>query len=128
MALTTLAHHIDVEWLAEAYRKTRKSAAPGVDGVTAEGTSRTWTNLSSLLDGFKSGEYRAPAVRRVYIEKPGQRFKRRPIGIPTLEDKVLQRAVLRPWNRFTNRTFWTARMVSALNEERMMPFAGYGRD
>ena len=95
MVLTTLAHHIDVDWLAEAYRRTRKSAAAGVDGVTAEDYERDLDkNLSSLLDRFKSGKYRAPAVRRVYIEKPGQPSKRRPIGIPTLEDKVLQRAVL----------------------------------
>jgi group II intron reverse transcriptase/maturase len=51
-------------------------------------------NLTSLLERFKSGRYRAPAVRRVHIPKPGKAKKTRPIGIPTLEDKVLQRAVL----------------------------------
>lgn len=51
-------------------------------------------NLESLLERFKSGRYRAPAVRRVHIPKPGTGKKTRPIGIPTLEDKVLQRAVL----------------------------------
>ena len=95
MALRTLAHHIDVEWMGEAYRRTRKDGAVGVDGVTAaQYEERLEENLSDLLDRFKSGRYRAPPVRRVYIPKEGAGGKTRPIGIPTLEDKVLQRAVL----------------------------------
>lgn len=91
-AFTTLAHHIDVGWLREAYRRTRKDGAVGVDGQTAsEYELELDGNLRSLLDRFKSGTYRAPPVRRVYIPKAGG--KRRPIGIPTLEDKILQRAV-----------------------------------
>lgn len=94
MAFTTLAHHIDLAWCHEAYRRTRKSGAVGVDGVTAsEYESKLEENLKSMLDRFKSGGYRAPSVRRVYIPKEGARHKTRPIGIPTLEDKVLQRAV-----------------------------------
>ncbi len=93
LVLTTLAHHIDVPWLREAYRRTRKSAAVGVDGVTsAEYEVNLEENLTSLLDRFKSGHYRAPAVRRVHLQKAGG--KTRPIGIPTLEDKILQRGVL----------------------------------
>jgi RNA-directed DNA polymerase len=90
--MTTLAHHIDVEFLQEAYRRTRKDGAPGVDGQTAKQYEQDLEgNLGRLLDRFKSGTYRAPPVRRVYIPKGGGR--ERPIGIPTLEDKVLQRAV-----------------------------------
>lgn len=93
--LTTLAHHIDEVWLHEAYRRTRKDGAAGEDGVTAaEYEADLGTNLTSLLERFKTGRYRAPAVRRVHIPKPGKANKTRPIGIPTLEDKVLQRAVL----------------------------------
>ncbi len=93
--LTTLAHHIDEVWLREAYRRTRKDGAVGVDGVTAaQYEADLEANLASLLERFKSGRYRAPAVRRVHIPKPGKAGKTRPIGIPTLEDKVLQRAVL----------------------------------
>lgn len=93
--LTTLAHHIDEVWLREAYRRTRKDGAVGVDGVTAEQYEAALeANLVGLLERFKSGRYRAPAVRRVHIPKPGKAKKTRPIGIPTLEDKVLQRAVL----------------------------------
>jgi group II intron reverse transcriptase/maturase len=92
--LTTLAHHVDIEWLGEAWRQTRKSGAPGVDGMTAEQyAERLEENLASLLDRFKTGRYRAPAVRRVHIRKEGT-SKTRPIGVPTLEDKLLQRAVL----------------------------------
>ncbi|HEX7074733.1 MAG TPA: group II intron reverse transcriptase/maturase [Hyphomicrobiaceae bacterium] len=95
LELSTLAHHIDEVWLREAYRRTRKDGAVGVDGVTAEAyEAHLEANLSSLLGRFKSGRYRAPAVRRVHIPKDGTRKKTRPIGIPTLEDKVLQRAVL----------------------------------
>lgn len=92
-ALTTLAHHIDIEFLREAYRRTRKDGAAGVDGQTAEEYEKNLEgNLRSLLERLKSGTYRAPPVRRVYIPK-GDGKKTRPIGIPTLEDKVLQRAV-----------------------------------
>ena len=80
--LTTLAHHIDLEWLKEAYRRTRKDGAVGVDGVSAEAYEADLEgNLSSLLERFKSGRYRAPAVRRVHIPKDGRAT--RPIGIPT---------------------------------------------
>jgi len=92
--LVTLSHHIDIEWLREACRRTRKDAAAGVDGQTAaEYEANLEANLRSLLDRAKSGEhYRAPPVRRVNIPKEGT-GKTRPIGIPCFEDKVLQRAV-----------------------------------
>jgi RNA-directed DNA polymerase len=93
MAFTTLAHHIDLDWLTEAYRRTRKDGATGVDGQTAEAYAANLEgNLRSLLDRAKSGTYRAPPVRRVHIPK-GDGSQTRPIGIPTFEDKVLQRAV-----------------------------------
>lgn len=92
--LTSLSHHIDVDWLREAWRRTRKDGAAGVDGVTArEYEANLETNLQSLLDRAKSGRYFAPPVRRVHIPK-GKGDETRPLGIPTLEDKVLQRAVV----------------------------------
>jgi len=92
-ALTTLAHHIDVAFLREAYRRTRKDGATGVDGQTAYAYSQDLeANLVSLLERFKSGSYHAPPVRRVYIPKDSG-LALRPIGIPSFEDKVLQRAV-----------------------------------
>jgi group II intron reverse transcriptase/maturase len=93
VALTTLAHYIDMEWLREAYRRTRKDGAMGVDRQSAsEYAERLEMNLGSLLARMKSEAYRAPPVRRVNIPK-GDGTQTRPIGIPTFEDKVLQRAV-----------------------------------
>ena len=95
MGFTSLNHHIDLVWLQEAYRRTRKDGAVGVDGQTAaDYEANLETNLQSLLDRAKSGTYRAPPVRRVRIPKAGSRSETRPIGIPTFEDKVLQRAVV----------------------------------
>jgi len=92
-SIMTLAHHIDVNWLHEAYRRTRKDGALGVDGQSAEQyVEHLEDNLRSLLDRVKSGRYWAPPVRRVHIPK-GDGTETRPIGIPTFEDKVLQRAV-----------------------------------
>jgi group II intron reverse transcriptase/maturase len=91
VALTTLGHHIDVDWLKEAYRRTRKDGATGVDGQTAaEYAERLDENLTDLLERVQTQRYVAPPVRRVHIPKDGGT---RPIGIPTFEDKVLQRAV-----------------------------------
>jgi RNA-directed DNA polymerase len=95
MGFTSLAYHIDLDWLREAYRRTRKDGAVGVDGQTAaEYEQDLEGNLQRLLDRAKSGTYRAPPVRRVHIPKAGSATETRPIGIPTLEDKVLQRAVV----------------------------------
>jgi group II intron reverse transcriptase/maturase len=93
MQLTSLNHYIDVEWLMEAHRRTRKDGALGVDGQSAEQyATELEQNLRLLLNRAKSGTYRAPPVRRVHIPK-GDGPQTRPIGIPTFEDKVLQRAV-----------------------------------
>lgn len=94
VSFTSLAHHIDLEWLYEAYVRTRKDGAVGVDKQTAEGYARELAeNLKSLLERVKSGSYKAPAVRRVHIPKGTSKKEKRPIGVPTFEDKVLQRAV-----------------------------------
>lgn len=88
----SLAHHIDLEFLKEAFRRTRKDGAVGVDGQTGRAyEERLEENLRSLLERFKSGRYWAPPVRRTYVPKGDGR--QRPIGIPSFEDKVLQRAV-----------------------------------
>ncbi len=89
---TTLAHLIDVDFLREAYHRTRKSSAPGIDGVTAqEYAEHLDENLHDLHERLRSGGYQAPPVERVWLDKAdgGQR----PIGKPTFEDKIVQRAV-----------------------------------
>ena len=95
MAFTNLAHHIDIEWMLTAHAQTRKDGAVGVDGQTAEEYEvNLEANLQNLLDRAKSGTYVAPPVRRVHIPKAGSPSETRPLGIPTYEDKILQRAVL----------------------------------
>jgi RNA-directed DNA polymerase len=94
MGFTSLAHHIDLRWLYQAYLQTRRDGAVGVDGQTAEDyEANLLGNLQALLDRAKSGTYRAPPVRRVHIPK-GTGPETRPLGIPTYEDKILQRAVV----------------------------------
>jgi RNA-directed DNA polymerase len=91
-AFSSLHHVIDVALLRDAYRLTRKDAAAGVDGQSAEQYGRELEkNLESLCERFRSGRYQAPPVKRVHIPKGDGRT--RPIGLPTFEDKVLQRAV-----------------------------------
>jgi group II intron reverse transcriptase/maturase len=95
MSFTNLAHHIDIVWLRKAYALTRKDGAVGVDGQTAEEYETNLRgNLQDLLNRAKSGTYVAPPVRRVNIPKAGSPGETRPLGIPTFEDKILQRAVL----------------------------------
>ena len=95
MGFTSLAHLIDLDWLKEAFHRTRKDGAVGVDGQDGEDYAANLEgNLKSLLERAKSGTYRAPPVRRVQIPKAGSATETRPLGIPTFEDKVLQRAVV----------------------------------
>jgi len=95
VSFTSLAHHIDLQWLEEAYRRTRKDGAVGVDDQTAAEYERNLgENLRSLLERAKSGSYWAPPVRRAYIPKGGSEKEMRPIGVPTFDDKLLQRAVV----------------------------------
>jgi len=93
VALSTLHHVIDLEWMKEAYRLTRKDGAPGIDGVTAaDYATNLEANLLDLLDRIKSGRYQAPPVRRAYIPKADGSL--RPLGLPTFEDKVAQRTIV----------------------------------
>ena len=90
---TALHHLIDLQWMHEAYRRTRKDGAPGIDGVLATDYEQALdSNLEDLLSRIKSGRYQAPPVRRHYIAKADGTM--RPLGIPTFEDKVAQRAIV----------------------------------
>ena len=89
---TTLAHRIDVEFLCEAYTKLNKKGAPGLNKVTAaEYRENLEQNLIDLHERLKGGRYKAPPVKRVWIEK--ENGKKRALGIPEFEDKIVQRAV-----------------------------------
>ena len=92
--LTSLNKYLDEDWLSAAFKRIRKDGATGVDGVSAkEYEKHMGERLTDLVRRAKSGSYHAPAVRRSYIEKPGKREKRK-LGIPTTEDKLLQKAVV----------------------------------
>ncbi len=81
MAFTSLAYHLDLEWLHEAHRRTRKDGAVGVDEQTAEQYGENLEqNLQSLLERAKAGSYRASPVRRAHLAK-GTGGETRPIGI-----------------------------------------------
>jgi group II intron reverse transcriptase/maturase len=106
-SLTNVAHHIDAEWMYCAYEWTRRDGAAGIDGVTAtEYEVGLQEKLVNLVDLLKSGEYRAPPVRRVYIPKAGSGKEKRPIGIPTYEDKILQRAIVMVLEPILEREFY----------------------
>jgi RNA-directed DNA polymerase len=107
---TTLAHHIDVDLLHEAYARTAKQAAPGIDGVTAGIYAENLEeNLVHLHQRMRSGSYQASAVKRVWLDKDDG--SQRPIGMPTFEDKIAQRAV--------------AMILEAVYEQDFYPFS-YG--
>ena len=89
---TALLHHVSYLRLSLAFDALKKDAAPGVDGVTWREYDRSrQENLLALHARVQSGKYRAPPSRRVYIPKADGRL--RPLGIASLEDKVVQRAV-----------------------------------
>jgi retron-type reverse transcriptase len=93
MVFSTLTHLIDVDFLREAYRLTRKDKAPGVDKVTGKEYARHLDeNLTDLHNRLRTGSYVAPPVERVWVEKDAG--SDRPIGKPTFEDKIVQRAVV----------------------------------
>jgi RNA-directed DNA polymerase len=94
---TALLHHVDLDRLRAAYWAIRPQAAPGVDGVTWDAYGQELeANLHDLHQRLRSGRYQARPSRRAYIPKADGR--QRPLGIATLEDKVLQRAVVEVLN------------------------------
>jgi RNA-directed DNA polymerase len=92
MVFTALAHLMDVDFRREAYHRTRKDSAPGIDGVTAETyAEHLEENLRDLHERLRSRRYQAPPVKRHWLSKADG--SQRPIGLPTVEDKLVQRAV-----------------------------------
>ena len=82
---TSVAHAIDLEWMQEACRRTRKGGAAGVDGRSwADYATNLEANLGALATKIRAGTYRPPPVRRAYIPKANG--DRRAIGIPAIED------------------------------------------
>ncbi len=107
---TSLAHLLTVEALEAAWKVLKKRRSAGVDGVTAAEYERDLRrNLERLHERLRAGQYVAPPVRRRYVPKEGDAL--RPIGVPTIEDKIVQAAV--------------ARILSAIYEQDFLP-CSYG--
>lgn len=88
MALTSLNHYLDLEWLRYAYEQTRRDGAVGIDGKTAtEYEKNLRENLKDLLRRIKTGSYQAPPVRRAYIPKADG--SQRALGIPIVASVCL---------------------------------------
>jgi group II intron reverse transcriptase/maturase len=101
---TALLHHVTVDRLRDAYRRSKREAAPGVDGVTwAQYGERLEDNLRALHDRLHRGAYRAKPTRRAYIPKADGRS--RPLGIAAMEDKIVQRAVVEVMNAIYEQDF-----------------------
>src|SRR2546430_5154012 len=93
MAFTSLAYLLDLEWLKEAYQRTRKDGAVGVDGVTAEEYEQDLEdNLQRLLDHAKSGTYHAPPVRRRRLPQGGSATQQPPPRSPPARGNLLPTA------------------------------------
>jgi RNA-directed DNA polymerase len=105
--LTALLHHIyEVERLRAVYLGIKKGAAAGVDGETWEHYGEELeANLQDLSHRLKRGAYRARPVRRVYIPKVGKPGELRPLGVPALEDKIVQRATVEVLNAIYEQDF-----------------------
>jgi group II intron reverse transcriptase/maturase len=101
---TALLHHVDLDRLRAAYRALSPRAAAGVDGVTWEAYGQHLEeHLQDLLERVHTGRYRARPSRRAYIPKADGRL--RPLGIASLEDKILQRAVVEVLNAIYEEDF-----------------------
>ena len=93
---TSLSHHLTEDFLKETYRQMNRHGAPGVDRVSmAEYGQDLDARVADLVQRMRRRAYDAPDVRRVYIPKAGNAKKLRPLGIPTVEDRLLQAAVTR---------------------------------
>ena len=102
---TALFHHIyNIDRLRDAYLTLKRDASAGVDGETWQHYGQALEgNLTDLAARLKRGAYQAKPVRRVHIPKPDGRH--RPIGVPTLEDKIVQRAVVEVLNAIYEQDF-----------------------
>ena len=97
MRFTALLHHVDIDRLRKAFHALKKDAAPGVDGTTWEQYAvQLEDNLRDLHERLHQGAYRAKPTRRAYIPKADGR--QRPLGIASLEDKIVQRATVEVLN------------------------------
>src|SRR4051794_167721 len=115
---TALLHHVDVAALERAFRRQRRAASPGMDRVTVDDYERELeANLRRLHDSIHSGQYWPKPVRRTYIPKADGGW--RPLGIPALEDKIVQGAVAEVRTLSTRPTSWGSATAFGRSAARM---------
>jgi group II intron reverse transcriptase/maturase len=105
LVFTSLAHHVTKNLLWDGLKHMNKHTAPGVDGInvdTAEKDFNLWAD--EMITSIHRRSYKPPAVRRVWIPKPGKAEKR-PIGVPCVADRVLQRSVATVLNAIYEQDF-----------------------
>ncbi len=113
LRFTSLAHHITRDRVLENLSKIPKRSAAGVDGQTVEAAKESFKDwIGPMLQSIHRQGYGAPNIRRVYIPKPGKTEKR-PLGVPTVSDRALQRT--------------TAEVLSAIYEQDFLPCSFGGR-
>jgi RNA-directed DNA polymerase len=113
LVFTSLAHHISKELLWKNLCQIRENSAAGIDGQSVKATKESFDGwVEEMLTRVHRQAYPAPPVRRVYIPKPG-RTERRPIGVPCVSDRALQRS--------------TAEVLSCIYEQDFLPCSFGGR-
>jgi len=113
LRFTSLAHHITRDRVLKSLSQIPKRSAAGVDGQTVEAAKESFEQwIGAMLQSVHRQGYRAPDIRRVYIPKPGKQEKR-PLGVPTVSDRALQRS--------------TAQVLSAIYEQDFLPCSFGGR-
>ena len=113
LRFTSLAHHITRDRVRKSLSQIPNRSAVGVDGQTVEEAKKSFGRwIEPMLQSVNRRGYRAPNIRRVYIPKPGKQEKR-PLGVPTVSDRALQRS--------------TAQVLSAIYEQDFLPCSFGGR-
>jgi hypothetical protein len=120
LRFTSLAHHLDAERLWQNLCHVPPHTAPGPDGQTVDDVKQDFLpGSAATLRAVHTQGYRPPPVRRTYIPKPGKR-ERRPLGVPCVDDRVLQRSVADVLSPSTSRIFCRAPSVVAQAWGRIM--------
>jgi retron-type reverse transcriptase len=113
LRFTSLAHHITEDGVWRSLCQIPEYSAPGVDGQSVSEAKECFEGwIGEMLQSVHRKGYRAPDIRRVYIPKPGKQEKR-PLGVPTVSDRALQRS--------------TAQVLSAVYEQDFLPCSFGGR-
>ena len=111
LRFTSLAHHITRDRVLKNLLQIPKRTAAGVDGQTVEGAKKSFEEwIGQMLQSIHRQGYRAPNIRRVYIPKPGKTEKR-PLGVPTVADRALQRSTAEVLSAIYEQTFSKRLMI-----------------